>query len=268
MAPSKTQSRGRTAQRTLRKLLPLLPSAHYSYPPKITVRLSSWVVSCLLWPHRAAHEDTFPILSSVGVGVGRTSPFSITSTRILTATLLVSFLPAVRADCYINGDGYEVCDGLSPGARAGIGIAIFALFLLAITAMLAYRRRRANRANLAYIHQTQQGGGGMYGNPYGPPPPQPQYPPQTYNSADPSYPYDPRSGFAPVRLRLSSLLLPLLLMPWTFSVVARGHAASVLSAPTRRPPPSPEVLVTMRRLVWYNISCPERASMLSFFPLL
>lgn len=268
-------------------------------------------MSRLLCPHRAAHENAYPIPSSLAVGLGRTSPF-----RILAAILLASFLPAVRADCYINeyviitfaalptklnvsffcyptlGLAMRSVTDLVPEHAQGSVLhsvsvtppfpsinpflpadhprpyAPVALFMLAISAMLVYRRRRANRANLAYIHQTQPGGAaGMYGNPYGsPPPPGPQYPPQAYNTADPSYAYDPRSGFAQVRLRLSSLLSPLLLMLWMFPVVAHTLAAAVLSAPTWRAPPSPSPEI-LEKLSSITSHVPNGASLCSPFPL-
>jgi hypothetical protein len=59
--------------------------------------------------------------------------------------------------------------------------------------MVTYRRRRAAQANLAYV---QQSGGNAYG---GQPAYAPQYPPQVYGGT----PYDPNSGFAPVRPTIS-----------------------------------------------------------------
>src|SRR6266851_748587 len=75
--------------------------------------------------------------------VGRISIFPVASARILAVTFLVSFLPGVRANCWIDAyvaihtralapiltfsplsrSGDEVCDGLTDGARVGIGIA-------------------------------------------------------------------------------------------------------------------------------------------------
>jgi hypothetical protein len=127
--------------------------------------------------------------------VGRISIFPVASARILAVTLLVSFLPGVRATCWINSSGEEVCDGLTDAARVGIGIAFFLLFLAVILALMGYRRRRAAQANLAYIQQTHPGGGSVYGGPYGGPPFAPQYPPPAHNGVGSPY-YDPATGFA------------------------------------------------------------------------
>ncbi|KAN0129000.1 hypothetical protein V8E53_013150 [Lactarius tabidus] len=126
--------------------------------------------------------------------VGRISTLSSTLTRTVALILLAALLPAVKADnCWIDDDGYEHCDGLSTGARIGIGIGLWIIFLSLIFSMIVYRRRRAARANLAFTQQHQQGG---YG---GQTPYQPQYPPQAYGGAAGVHPhsYDPNAGFAP-----------------------------------------------------------------------
>jgi len=119
------------------------------------------------------------------MSIGRTSASTSSSIRILTAALLIGFLPGVSASCWIDSSGVEYCDGLSPAARAGIGLAFFFLFLAVLFGLLGYRRRRANRANLVYVQQPRPGGAGAFGSPYG----GPQYPPQAH--------YDPNTGFAP-----------------------------------------------------------------------
>jgi hypothetical protein len=120
-------------------------------------------------------------------------------TRILAVTLLASLLPGVRADCWIDDNGYETCDGLSDLARALIGLAFFIVFLIVIFSLFAFRRRRNRRANLAYIQQSQPGSGAAaYGSPYGGPAPfVPQYPPPAHNGLNSPYIYDPSTGFAP-----------------------------------------------------------------------
>ncbi|KAH9955695.1 hypothetical protein BC827DRAFT_1235734 [Russula dissimulans] len=124
------------------------------------------------------------------MSVGRSSAFNLAPT--VAVLLLSSFLPAVRADCWIDENtGVESCDGLSNAARIGIGAAIFLAFLFVLTSLVYYRRRRAAQANMIYAQHAQQGGGGDFyhrGHP-------PQYPPQAYNGVG----YDPSTGFAPVR---------------------------------------------------------------------
>ncbi|KAI9453230.1 hypothetical protein F5148DRAFT_483026 [Russula earlei] len=132
--------------------------------------------------------------------VGHLSTFKIVPIRILTVALLSSLLPAVKADCYIDSAGYEICNGLSDPARIGIGIAFFFAFLALLTGLLFYRRRRTAQANLIYTQQAQHhGAGGVYGSPYdrgdlGPF--APQYPPPAHNGVGSPYAYDPSTGFA------------------------------------------------------------------------
>jgi hypothetical protein len=125
--------------------------------------------------------------------VGRISVLNTALTRTVAIILLAGLLPGVKADCWIDSDGFEHCDGLSTGARIGIGIGLWIIFLSLIFAMIVHRRRRAAQANLAFAQQNQQGafGGQM---PY-----QPQYPPQAYGGAAGIHPhaYDPNAGFAP-----------------------------------------------------------------------
>ncbi|KAI0275761.1 hypothetical protein BGY98DRAFT_38741 [Russula aff. rugulosa BPL654] len=122
---------------------------------------------------------------------------SKTSTQIVAIILLAGFLPGAKANCYIDNNGYETCDGLSNLARALIGVAFFLAFLGILFSMFAYRRRRNRRANLAYIQQVQPGTGGVYNGAGGPPPFTPQYPPPAHNGLNYPYNYDPSSGFAP-----------------------------------------------------------------------
>lgn len=106
--------------------------------------------------------------------VVRTSLFTAASTRILAAVLLLGSLPCVSADCWIDSyvvmthpcsssrlshappppsflplsyhtrDGNEVCDGLSPAARAGIGIAFCESPSYSPHLLIAYRPWPAN----------------------------------------------------------------------------------------------------------------------------
>ncbi|KIO23479.1 hypothetical protein M407DRAFT_244768 [Tulasnella calospora MUT 4182] len=82
--------------------------------------------------------------------------------RNFAALVLLSsaFLPqALARYCYYDRYGYRRCSGLSPGARAGIAIAIIiggaCLVLLCVAIWL--RRRRVQRANKAFIvHDAKQ----------------------------------------------------------------------------------------------------------------
>ena len=83
------------------------------------------------------------------------------------------------------------------------------LFIGFIVAIIIYRRRRVAVANLAYVNQDQPGVGNVY-----PDQPsesyQPKYPyqPQAYGPGGvhaSDYAYDPKAGFAPVRLTRPSL---------------------------------------------------------------
>ncbi|KAG8926552.1 hypothetical protein FRC01_008698 [Tulasnella sp. 417] len=68
------------------------------------------------------------------------------------ALLSVAFLPqALARYCYYDRYGYRRCSGLSPGARAGIGIAIAAASLVLLCLAFWLRRRRIRRANQAFI---------------------------------------------------------------------------------------------------------------------
>jgi hypothetical protein len=87
--------------------------------------------------------------------------------------------------------GNYVCDGLSLGARIGIGIAISAGVILFVSAIAYLRRRRNQRYNLAYINNPNRGQAG--GN----------YPQQSYQPAY-AVPYtaaggrqDQQSGYQP-----------------------------------------------------------------------
>ncbi|KIO25125.1 hypothetical protein M407DRAFT_94333 [Tulasnella calospora MUT 4182] len=81
-------------------------------------------------------------------------------TRNIAAIVLLSsaFLPqALARYCYYDRYGYRRCSGLSPGARAGIGIAIAAASLVLLAVLVWLRRRRIQRANKAFIvHGGQQ----------------------------------------------------------------------------------------------------------------
>jgi hypothetical protein len=86
------------------------------------------------------------------------SRISSTMTRTVAIILLASLLPAVRADCWFDeyvsrpsyfplyspntlfshSDGYEHCDGLSTGARIGIGIGLCAYYSLTSPTRLHY----------------------------------------------------------------------------------------------------------------------------------
>ncbi|KAG8950808.1 hypothetical protein FRC00_007527 [Tulasnella sp. 408] len=73
------------------------------------------------------------------------------------ALLLSAFLPQASARyCYYDRYGYRRCSGLSPGARAGIGIAIGGAFLVLLLLAAWIRRRRVQRANKAFIVQGGQ----------------------------------------------------------------------------------------------------------------
>ncbi|KAF8263620.1 hypothetical protein EI94DRAFT_1832222 [Lactarius quietus] len=127
--------------------------------------------------------------------VPRTSAISAALTRTIVLILLSGILPTVKANCWIDNNGYEQCDDLSTGARIGIGIGLWIIFLSLIVSLIMYRRRRAARANLAFT-QNQQAGGNLFG---GQVPYQPQYPPQAYGGPGGIHPYayDPNAGFAP-----------------------------------------------------------------------
>ena len=156
--------------------------------------------------------------------------------------------PYVLFSSHPPRNGVEYCDGLSPAARAGIGLgfcklplslkdglaltkevphppAVF-LFLAILFGLLGYRRRRAARANLIYVQQPRPGDGGAYGYGGGP-----QYPPQAH--------YDPNSGFAPVRFLSFRLLYFLLLRPSFLPIAidaARRFTTAILSAASGRAP--------------------------------
>ncbi|KAH9167231.1 hypothetical protein EDB89DRAFT_1998543 [Lactarius sanguifluus] len=125
--------------------------------------------------------------------VGRTSAFNDALARTIAAILLAGLLPGVRADCWLDSQGFEHCDRLSSAARAGIGLGFFILFLALVFALVTYRRRRAAQANLAYVQQSQHNVGGVYNGYGGQPPYGPQYPPQAHGGGV----YDPNAGFAP-----------------------------------------------------------------------
>ncbi|KAI9439023.1 hypothetical protein H4582DRAFT_108738 [Lactarius indigo] len=130
--------------------------------------------------------------------VGRTA-FGDTLARTITAILLAGLLPGVRADCWLDSEGFEHCDRLSSAARAGIGLGFFLLCLALVFSFVIRRQRRAARANLAYVQQNQHSVGGIYNGYGGQPPYGPQYPPQAHGGPGgvPDYAYDPNAGFAP-----------------------------------------------------------------------
>ncbi|KAH9013633.1 hypothetical protein EDB83DRAFT_287062 [Lactarius deliciosus] len=127
--------------------------------------------------------------------VGRTPAFNDALARTIAAILLASLLPGVRAECWLDSEGFRHCDRLSSAARAGIGLGFFLLFLALVFSLVTYRRRRAAQANLAYVQQNQHNVGGVYNGYGGQPPYGPQYPPQAHGG--PGGMYDPNAGFAP-----------------------------------------------------------------------
>ncbi|KAH8988681.1 hypothetical protein EDB86DRAFT_2030705 [Lactarius hatsudake] len=54
--------------------------------------------------------------------VGRTSIFSAMQTRTIVIILLADLLPGVKADCWIDSDGFEHCN-TSLASRLGIAVA-------------------------------------------------------------------------------------------------------------------------------------------------
>jgi len=131
---------------------------------------------------------------------------SIASTpnRIFAFTLLASFLPGVKADCWVDSDGFKTCNGLSKATGIVIGVVTFiALIIFFLSLSVHCRRRNQRRVYLARVQQTQpgSGGGAGYGVPYGsassPPPFSPQYPPPAHSGLESPYAYDPATRFAP-----------------------------------------------------------------------
>jgi len=122
--------------------------------------------------------------------IGRTSTFSTAATRIITAFLLVGFIPGAAA-CWTDSDPF-VCYRI-----IAFSTTFFIFFSLAIVACVGYRRRitRANQALIQQAHQTANANQGPDSvPPQGVPPPQgippqsfpspqvaPQYPPQMHN---------------------------------------------------------------------------------------
>ncbi|KAI0337138.1 hypothetical protein BDW22DRAFT_1364484 [Trametopsis cervina] len=134
------------------------------------------------------------------------------------AVLAISCLPGARADCFIDGDGFEHCS-LSNSARIGITIAIIIIGLIAIASAVSYRQRRMRNAAIFTNQPTVNNQNVAYGNGRYPSgydtqggyfPNGPQYPPHAYgaypppdntygspaNPAPPAY-YPPPSGPPP-----------------------------------------------------------------------
>ncbi|KAH9984869.1 hypothetical protein BJV77DRAFT_1035252 [Russula vinacea] len=130
---------------------------------------------------------------------------STASTRILATTLLVGFLPCVKADCWRNWDGSRICNGLGNLARVMFGLAGLVAFLAAAFTFSYCWKQRKRRAEQALAQQTQRGGGATYRSQYssagGPRLFAPQAPPPVHNSLNSPYIYDTTPGFAPPSVR-------------------------------------------------------------------
>ncbi|KAH9059640.1 hypothetical protein EDB87DRAFT_752195 [Lactarius vividus] len=131
--------------------------------------------------------------------VERTSIFS-TQTRTIVIILLADLLPSVKADCWIDSDGFEHCKR-SLASRLGIAVAssIFISILAWSLGTCGRRRRRAAVAKLANAQKNQQNGESANNGSSGQPPNAPRYPPQAHSGPDIvfQYAYDPNTGFAP-----------------------------------------------------------------------
>jgi len=127
--------------------------------------------------------------------------------RTVAVLILVSELPVgVRANCWIDRNGFERCSSLSNGARIGIGVGVAVLFFLCFALLALARRRRLQAHYRSYLTQQQpqpayqqpQYGGGAYGpqqEGYGAPNspgynqyPAPAGPPPGYNEPQPQVP--------------------------------------------------------------------------------
>ncbi|KAH9059639.1 hypothetical protein EDB87DRAFT_1684482 [Lactarius vividus] len=134
------------------------------------------------------------------LAVRRPSIFNTALTRTIVVILFAGLLPGVKADCWVDWDGFEHCS-LGVPARVGLGFALFFLLVVAIW-YLRYRWRRAAGISLADALQNQQKAGNANNGSDGQPPYAPQYPPQAHGSPGtvPHYAYYPNAGFAPPAL--------------------------------------------------------------------